>query len=378
MSAVVPSADPAGLITDPAGAGLVRRPGEARPGLAVRGLTVRFGATVAVDAVDLDLEPGGILALLGASGSGKSSLLRGIAGLEPLAAGRTYWDGDDVTDVPVHKRGFGVMFQDGQLFPHRDVGGNVAYGLAGRAGLRGRRGGGPARRVAELLDLVGLAGFERRAVTSLSGGQAQRVALARALAPQPRLLLLDEPLSALDRALRERLVGVLRATLRATGTTAIYVTHDQDEAFAVADRIAVLRDGVIVQLDTPERLWHTPADAGVAAFLGYAPLLNGQDAAVLGWPDPIPPGHLLAVAPGGLAASRPTDEHDPSLGTDSAAVAARIVEQADHRGYVTVEVELPSGTRAEAQASHRVVGGTAYVRLVAGRCVVVPQASPPR
>ncbi|MFN8029899.1 MAG: ABC transporter ATP-binding protein [Dermatophilaceae bacterium] len=341
------------------------------PGLTVRGLTVRFGATVAVDAVDLDLLPGGILALLGASGSGKSSLLRGIAGLEPLAAGRVRWDGVDVTAVPVHKRGFGVMFQDGQLFPHRDVGGNVAYGLPALGG-RGR-----AHRVAELLDLVGLADFERRAITSLSGGQAQRVALARALAPQPRLLLLDEPLSALDRALREHLVGVLRSTLRATGTTAIYVTHDQDEAFAVADRIAVLRDGAIVQLDTPERLWRAPADAGVAAFLGYAPLLGEQDAAALGWPDPIPPEHVLAVAPGGLIA-RPADQGDDSADAGPAGAILAIGEQIDHRGYVTVEVELLSRTRAEAQASHRVAGETAYVRLVAGRCVAVPRVAQPR
>lgn len=335
-------------------------------GLAVRDLTVRFGATVAVDAVDLDLEPGAILALLGASGSGKSSLLRGIAGLEPLAGGRVRWDDTDVTAIPVHKRGFGVMFQDGQLFPHRDVGGNVAYGLTGL------RGAERARRVAGLLDLVGLAGFERRSITSLSGGQAQRVALARALAPQPRLLLLDEPLSALDRALREHLVGILRATLRATGTTAIYVTHDQDEAFAVADRIAVLRDGAIVQLDTPDRLWRAPADAGVAAFLGYAPLLDPQEAAELGWRGPIAPGHVLAVAPGGLEA-RPAVGPPPDASlTPWAQVAIR--GQVDHRGYAAVEVELPSGTRAEARAPRRIAGDTAYVCLVPDDCADVPRA----
>ena len=137
-------------------------------GLSVRGLTVRFGGTVAVDAVDLDLSPGEILALLGASGSGKSSLLRGIAGLEPLAAGSVTWAGEEVSGIPVHERGFGVMFQDGQLFPHRDVGGNVAYGVH-RLPHADRD-----RRVRELLDLVGLAGYEKRAITSLSGGQAQR------------------------------------------------------------------------------------------------------------------------------------------------------------------------------------------------------------
>ncbi len=180
-------------------------------GLQVRDLVVRFGSTLAVDHVDVDLAKGEVLALLGPSGSGKSSLLRGIAGLEPLAAGSVAWDGIDVTREPVHRRGFGVMFQDGQLFPHRDVAGNVGYGIEHLP--RAER----AARIRELLELVGLAGFESRPVTSLSGGQAQRVALARSLAPRPRLLLLDEPLSALDRALRERLVALLRDTLKTTG-----------------------------------------------------------------------------------------------------------------------------------------------------------------
>ncbi|KQS99000.1 ABC transporter ATP-binding protein [Cellulomonas sp. Leaf395] len=228
-------------------------------GLSVRDVVVRYGLATAVDGVSLDVAPGSVVALLGASGCGKSSLLRAVAGLEPLAAGSVSWDGVSLAGVPVHRRGFGLMFQDGQLFAHRTVGRNVAYGLPGRSGAR----------VAELLELVGLSGYEDRGIATLSGGERQRVALARALAPGPRLLLLDEPLSALDRALRERLAVDLRAALVATGTTAVFVTHDQDEAFAVADRVAVMAAGRLLQVDAPADLWVRPASREVASFLGY-------------------------------------------------------------------------------------------------------------
>jgi len=207
-------------------------------GLHVRNATVHYGTKVAVDNVSLDVLPGEIVALLGPSGCGKSSLLRAIVGLEPLASGSIAYDKADLAGVPVHKRGFGLLFQDGQLFPHRDVARNIAYGLEGGQMLKPER----AARVAELLELVGLVGFERRAVATLSGGERQRVALARSLAPRPRLLLLDEPFSALDRALRERLAVEVRDILRATGTTAILVTHDHDEALTVADRIVLMND----------------------------------------------------------------------------------------------------------------------------------------
>lgn len=260
-------------------------------GLAIRDVRVvydapdkRTGPTTAVDGVRLDVAPGEIVVLLGASGSGKSSLLRAVAGLEPLAGGSIAWQGRDLAGIPVHRRGFGLMFQDGQLFPHRTVAGNVAYGLAGRGGLpRAER----ARRVVELLGLVGLAGYGDRPVTTLSGGERQRVALARSLAPAPELLLLDEPLSALDRALRERLALEVRDVLRATGTTALFVTHDQDEAFAVADRVAVMSAGRLLQVGTPEALWRRPASREVAAFLGYEAFVEHDD-------------RLLALAPGAL------------------------------------------------------------------------------
>ena len=235
----------------------------ASAGLSVRGLAVTYGDLRAVDGVDLEVAAGEVVALLGASGSGKSSLLRAVAGLEDVAAGEVAWDGRSMVCVPVHKRGFGLMFQDGQLFEHRDVGSNIAYGLTGLP--RAQRG----ERVREMLELVGLPGFERRRVTTLSGGQAQRVALARALAPAPRLLLLDEPLSALDRALREQLATDVRTILRQGGTTALYVTHDQDEAMTVADRVGVMESGRLLRLDTPQRLWADPGSSKVARFLGF-------------------------------------------------------------------------------------------------------------
>ncbi|MFL6124636.1 ABC transporter ATP-binding protein [Actinophytocola sp.] len=232
--------------------------------LSVADLTVRYGSFTAVSEVDVEVADGEVLALLGPSGCGKSTLLRAVAGLEPPAAGTVRWDDTDLADVPVHRRGFGLVFQDGQLFPHRDVAGNVAFGLRMRRVPAAER----HTRVAELLELVGLEGYGRRKVTELSGGEQQRVALARALAPRPRLLLLDEPLSALDRALREQLAMDLAGVLRVAGATALVVTHDHDEAFTLADRVAVMRAGRIVQTGPPDEVWRCPADEDTARFLG--------------------------------------------------------------------------------------------------------------
>ena len=247
--------------------------------LSLRDLTVRFegAALAAVDGVSLDLEAGQVMAVLGPSGCGKSTLLRAVAGLEPLASGSVSYGGRDLAGTPTHRRGFALMFQDGQLFPQQSVAGNVGYALR----LRRRPAREVARRVEELLELVGLPGFGGRSTTGLSGGERQRVALARALAVDPRLLLLDEPLSALDRTLRERLAGDLREILATAGTTALFVTHDQEEAFAVADRMALLRDGRIVQQGGVEQVWHHPADAEAARFLGYATVLDGTAAEVV-------------------------------------------------------------------------------------------------
>ena len=242
--------------------------------LTVRNVSVRFDTTLAVDDVSLDLPDGEVLAVLGPSGCGKSTLLRAVAGLESLAAGSVAYDGQDLSDVPTHRRGFALMFQEGQLFAHQSVAGNVGYPMR----LRRRPRREVAERVGELLELVGLAGFGGRSTTTLSGGERQRVALARALAVEPRLLLLDEPLSALDTGLRERLATDLRKILVAAGTTALLVTHDQEEAFAVADRMALMRDGRVVQAGTLDEVWRAPVDAEAARFLGYATVLTGAAA----------------------------------------------------------------------------------------------------
>lgn len=234
-------------------------------------VSVAYDGVPAVRAADLEVTDGQVLAVLGPSGCGKSTLLRAVAGLEPLTGGRVAWDGADLGRVPTHKRGFALMFQDGQLFGHLSVAANVGYAL------RLRRTPRPAERerVAELLALVGLEGYADRLPGTLSGGERQRVALARCLAVRPRLLLLDEPLSALDAGLRQRLAGDLRRILTAEGTTALMVTHDHEEAFTVADRLAVMRAGRIVQQGGIDEVWRAPADPETALFLGYAQVLPG-------------------------------------------------------------------------------------------------------
>lgn len=215
---------------------------------------------------------GETVCLLGASGSGKSTLLRIIAGLEDAEEGFISFDGTDLTSTPPHLRDFGLVFQDYALFPHLNVYDNVAFGL------RMRRMGQNEidLRVASSLELVNLQGFERRKVTDLSGGEQQRVALARALAIRPRLLMFDEPLGALDRTLREDLLNELRSILHRTNIPAIYVTHDQEEAFAISDRILILHDYKIVREGTPSDVWTKPGSAYVAGFLGLGKVMEGK------------------------------------------------------------------------------------------------------
>ncbi|MFF1696863.1 ABC transporter ATP-binding protein [Streptomyces sp. NPDC058257] len=336
--------------------------------------TVRFGERAVLDRVGLAVDEHEIVCVLGPSGSGKSTLLRAVAGLQELDGGKILLDGKDQRGVPAHKRGVGLMFQDHQLFPQRDVAGNVAFGLR----MHGVSKGEQADRVAELLELVGLPGAQRRAVASLSGGEQQRVALARALAPRPRLLMLDEPLGQLDRSLRERLVVELRELFDELGTTVLAVTHDQGEAFALADRVVVMREGRIAQSGTPLEVWRHPADEFVARFLGFDNIVDatvaGEAADTVWGKVPVPqdvgdgscrgdgPCRLL-VRPAGVRLV-PADEGLPC------AVTARTF-----RGtHVAVHLEPRSGPRLEAACALRDapgVGETVGVAFDVGDVVVL-------
>ena len=319
--------------------------------LEVEGAVVRFGERVALDGVDLEVGTDETVALLGPSGSGKTTLLRAVAGLQLLDAGVVRFDGRDLAKVPAHRRHFGLMFQEYALFPHRDVAGNIELGLRMARVPAAER----ARRVDEVLSLVGLDDLRARRVAALSGGEQQRVALARALAVEPRLLMLDEPLGALDRVWRTRLLGDIRALLDRAALPAIYVTHDHDEAFAIASRVGVVRDGRIVQIGTPAEVWEQPTDAWTAAFLGFGPSFGatrGDGRVTTPWGDDVP------VAAGGPAGG-----------------AVRVVVRPD-----AVRVD-PAGP-VEATVT-RVVFSGAWARVVlrpaAGPelgCLVAPRAAP--
>ncbi|RLE31437.1 ABC transporter ATP-binding protein [Candidatus Acetothermia bacterium] len=237
-------------------------------GLEAQGLTKRFGRVVAAREVSFLVKEGELFALLGPSGCGKTTVLRLLAGLAEPDSGRVFIAGREVTALPPERRGVGMVFQTYALFPHLTVSGNIAYGLRfGRLSRRAR-----ARRVEELLELVELPGYGRRRVHELSQGQRQRVALARALAPRPKVLLLDEPLSALDAALRLDLRKELRALLKGLSITSVHVTHDQGEALAISDRLGVMRAGELVEVGPPEALYRAPRTPFVASFLGRANL----------------------------------------------------------------------------------------------------------
>ncbi|WP_406422270.1 ABC transporter ATP-binding protein [Streptomyces sp. NBC_00873] len=339
--------------------------------LTLESATVLFGKRAALDAVDLRVADHEIVCVLGPSGSGKSTLLRVVAGLHPPDGGRVLLDGVDQTGVPVHRRGLGLMFQDHQLFPHRDVGANVAFGLR----MRGVTRGDQDRRVAELLELVGLPGAERRAVAALSGGEQQRVALARALAPRPKLLMLDEPLGQLDRSLRERLVVELRTLFARLGTTVLAVTHDQGEAFALADRVIVMRDGRIAQAGTPLEVWQRPASAFVARFLGFD---NVVDATVTGaaagtaWGKvPVMEGSpqgpcALLVRPAGVL-----------LGSPESGLRCTVGARTFRGNHVSVTLHPESGPLLEAECPLRHTpqeGASVGVTFDASETVVLPAA----
>ncbi len=232
--------------------------------LRLRGITVRYGDHTALADLDLDVSDGEVLAVMGPSGCGKTTLLRVIAGLEDPQAGSAAWDGTSLDGTPPYQRGFGLMFQDYALFPHRTVAQNVAFGLR----MGDTHPTDVTARVDEALEKVGLAGYGARSIGNLSGGEQQRVALARTLAPSPRLVMLDEPIGSLDRTLRDRLMAEMRELFAELALTVLYVTHDQGEAFAVADRVAVMRDGGIERVGSPEEVWSDPQTEFVARFIG--------------------------------------------------------------------------------------------------------------
>ena len=239
--------------------------------LEVRNIYKTYENKPLLNNISFTVAVGETICLLGASGSGKSTLLRIIAGLEPAESGLILFNGQDITFTPPHLRDFGLVFQDYSLFPHLSVNENVAFGLR----MRRLQEVEISKRVAAALQLVSLTGFEDRKVTDLSGGEQQRVALARALAIRPRLLMFDEPLGALDRTLREDLLNELRTILHQTEVPAIYVTHDQEEAFAIADRILILHRGEIIREGTPTDVWTDPQSAYVAKLLGLGNMMEG-------------------------------------------------------------------------------------------------------
>jgi ABC-type Fe3+/spermidine/putrescine transport system ATPase subunit len=241
-------------------------------GLKLIDIDKSFGDTLAVNKVSFDVVEGEIVALLGPSGSGKSTVLMVISGLEKPDQGDVLWNGTSILHKPPHRRGFGLMFQDFALFPHMNVYDNIAFGLKMSSQNRARG----KKQVDEMLALVGLTGFGERNVHTLSGGEQQRVALARALAPSPKLLMLDEPLGSVDRALRERLMVEVRQILHQMGQTALYVTHDQEEAFTIADRVVVMRSGEIEQSGTPQAIYNQPVSLFMARFLGFTNLLTAE------------------------------------------------------------------------------------------------------
>jgi ABC-type Fe3+/spermidine/putrescine transport system ATPase subunit len=316
-------------------------------------LRVRFSEAVTIGPVSLDIARGEILALLGPSGSGKTTLLRLLAGFERPDAGRVSIEAEDVTAVPPARRRVGMVFQHYALFPHLDVGENVAFGLANEV----ERTAIDAK-VREALALVDLAGFERRKVHELSGGQQQRVALARALAPAPRVLALDEPLSNLDPSLRERTRRELRQLVKRIGITAVFVTHEQEEAFDLGDRIAVLNAGRLEQVGTPEDLYERPASLFVGTFVGRANVLRGAAARALGATD----RRVMLVRP-------------EQLRFGATGLAGVVAERRYTGATAFFTVALETGERVEVEAAPTAARVGERVSLSATHTMSLPEAA---
>jgi iron(III) transport system ATP-binding protein len=319
------------------------------PWLALGGLRLGYGAKTVVEHLALDLPQGTLGCLLGPSGCGKTTVLRAVAGFEPVLGGEIRLDGQVVSSTSVHvppeQRRIGMVFQDHALFPHLTVAANVGFGLRGHPN--------PAKRVAEMLDTVGLGHTAQRYPHELSGGQQQRVALARALAPSPRLMLLDEPFSSLDIELRERLGAELRSLLKAAGTTALLVTHDQHEAFAIADEIGVMHQGRIQQWASAYQLYHEPANRFVADFVGQGAFLPGEvldDHHVRTELGVTPSDHPIRCTEHGDLCGRgcPVDvllRPDDVVHDDAAPTQARVVHKAFRGAEFLYTLALDSGAQ---------------------------------
>ena len=321
--------------------------------LAIEALTVSYGSTKALSDVTLDVSNGERFAIMGPSGSGKSTLLRAVAGLIPSDSGTIVINGIDMTNTPAHRRPVGLMFQDYALFPHMDVVHNVAYGL--------RMEGVPApdrmARSRDLLDLVGLSGFENRMPTTLSGGEQQRVALARTLAPEPSVILLDEPLASLDFSLRQSLVAETRAILDAVGATSIYVTHDSSEAFAFGDRMAVMREGEIVRMGAPDEIWYEPRSEFVAGAIGQSNLV---------------PMSTIGIARDGVAFV----PLDATTVRAAGQLSGVVVESRFEDGARIATLEMPEGaSRLDVQVSQDAVAGVTITFDVDQSRIIVVSAS---
>lgn len=329
-------------------------------GLRIRGLDVRYDRVEAVSGLDLTVAPGEIVAVLGRSGSGKSSLLRAIAGTVVPAAGTIEFDGDDVLAVKPHKRDFGLMLSGPNLFPRYNVAKNVEYGL-GKWPRRDR-----ARRVAEVLGRLGLSDLADLPVTGLSEGQGQRVALARSLAPRPRLLLLDEPLGGVEGAERTELVSELVRLIRDEDVTALYVTHAHDEALAIADHVGVLQAGELVQFGTPEQILRTPSSRAVAEFLGYGPFISGT---VQG-PDVVTA--LGAVPNPGLSGDVLVGLGREGLRVVESGRRLRVRSEQARMGYAEVAVRLPDSQTARLHIPEKTGLPEIAVAIDPADCVVVP------
>jgi len=338
-----------------AGTHLAGQPGRAACGAAVslRELSRSFGPVRALDRLSLEIAPGELVALLGPSGCGKTTALRIVAGFETADSGMLLVDGVDTAPVPAARRGMGMVFQSYSLFPNMSALENVGFGLRMRKLGAGRR----RHRAAELLDMVGLSSHARHYPHQLSGGQQQRVALARALAIEPRMLLLDEPLSALDAKVRQQLREQIRSLQQRLGTTALFVTHDQEEALSMADRVGVMREGRLEQIAAPDVLYSRPATAFVAEFVGTMNRIPGEltgpgQVTVLGTPAPLPGGAAAPAAGSVDVLARPEGLRVAAVAGGNGIVAGRAFLGSQTRlsvllsGDVSVLVDHPSGDAA--------------------------------